>query len=162
MLLHMYQIFSSLLGHLHFFVHFSFTFVGQFFLGHPIYKRLVQMWWDNYCFAVSCYKSHYKCYSSRFSIVQPIYLPTQLYNYTIMYEWFTVNDFCRTCVSLCKSSMCQWPFLTSRLLINHTPNIILYQIQSYLITIYSFIYFKASSRKTGWCDKKYSTLVLTA
>ena len=36
MLLHMYQIFSSLLGHLHFFVHFSFTFVGQFFLGHPI------------------------------------------------------------------------------------------------------------------------------
>ena len=35
MLLRMYQVFSSLQGHLHFFVHFLFTFMGQFFLGHP-------------------------------------------------------------------------------------------------------------------------------
>ena len=39
MLLHMYQIFSSLLGHLQFFVHFFFTFMEQFFIGHPITKR---------------------------------------------------------------------------------------------------------------------------
>ena len=36
MLLRMYQVFNSLQGHLHFFVHFFFTFMGQFFLGHPI------------------------------------------------------------------------------------------------------------------------------
>ena len=37
MLLYMYEIFSSLLGHLHFFVHFSLSFMEQFFFGHPIY-----------------------------------------------------------------------------------------------------------------------------
>ena len=36
MLLYMYQIFSSLQGHLHFCVHFLFIFMEQFFLGHPI------------------------------------------------------------------------------------------------------------------------------
>ena len=40
MLWHMYQVFSSLQGHLHFFVHFFFTFMGQFFLGHPIHSRV--------------------------------------------------------------------------------------------------------------------------
>ena len=36
MLSYMYQVFSSLLGHLQFFVHFFFTFMEQFFIGHPI------------------------------------------------------------------------------------------------------------------------------
>ena len=36
MLLRTHQVLSSLQGHLHFFVHFFFTFMGQFFLGHPI------------------------------------------------------------------------------------------------------------------------------
>ena len=36
MLWHIYQILSSLLRHLHFFVHFFFTFVEQVFFGHPI------------------------------------------------------------------------------------------------------------------------------
>ena len=36
MLLFMYQVFSSLLGHLHFFVHFFFTFKEQFFFDHPV------------------------------------------------------------------------------------------------------------------------------
>ena len=36
MLLYMYQVFSSLLGHLHFFVHFFLTFVEYFFIDHPI------------------------------------------------------------------------------------------------------------------------------
>ena len=36
MLFCMYQVFSSLLGHLHFFVHFSFTFMEHLFFGHPI------------------------------------------------------------------------------------------------------------------------------
>ena len=35
----MYQVFSSLLGHLHFFVHFSFTFMEHLFFGHPISIR---------------------------------------------------------------------------------------------------------------------------
>ena len=33
MLLHIYQIFSSLLGYLYFLVHFFFTFMEQFFIG---------------------------------------------------------------------------------------------------------------------------------
>ena len=33
----MYQDFSSLQGHLHFFVHFFFTFMEHFFIVHPIY-----------------------------------------------------------------------------------------------------------------------------
>jgi len=37
MFLHLYQIFSSLQGHLHFFVHFFFTFMENFFIGHPIH-----------------------------------------------------------------------------------------------------------------------------
>ena len=36
MLFHMYQVFSSLQGHLHFFGHFSFTFMEYFFFDHPI------------------------------------------------------------------------------------------------------------------------------
>ena len=32
----MYQVFSSLLGHLHFSVHFSFTFMEQLFKNHPV------------------------------------------------------------------------------------------------------------------------------
>ena len=35
MLLYMYQIFSSLRGHFHFFVHFFFTFMEHFFLDTP-------------------------------------------------------------------------------------------------------------------------------
>ena len=35
-LFHMYQVFSSLYGHLHFFVHFFFTFMEYFFIVHPI------------------------------------------------------------------------------------------------------------------------------
>ena len=38
-LLHMYQIFSSLRGHLHFWVHFFFTFMVNFFFDHPIWTR---------------------------------------------------------------------------------------------------------------------------
>ena len=38
MLFHMYQVFNSLLGHLHFSVHFLFTFMEQLFNDHPIYK----------------------------------------------------------------------------------------------------------------------------
>ena len=38
MLLYIYQIFSSLRSHLHFFVHFFFTFMEYFFCGHPISK----------------------------------------------------------------------------------------------------------------------------
>ena len=37
MLLYMYQIYSSLQSHLHFFVLFFFTFMEYFFCGHPIY-----------------------------------------------------------------------------------------------------------------------------
>ena len=36
MLFHMYQVFSSLQGHLHFFVHFFCTFMEHFFIVHPI------------------------------------------------------------------------------------------------------------------------------
>ena len=36
MLVLLYQVFSSLLGHLHFSVHFSFTFVEQLFKNHPV------------------------------------------------------------------------------------------------------------------------------
>ena len=36
MLLYMYQVFSSLRSHLHFFVHFFFSFMEYFFFGHPI------------------------------------------------------------------------------------------------------------------------------
>ena len=36
MLFHMYQVFSSLLGHLHFSLHFFSTFMEQLFLNHPI------------------------------------------------------------------------------------------------------------------------------
>ena len=36
MLLHTYQVFSSLVGDLHFFVHFFINFMEYFFLGHPI------------------------------------------------------------------------------------------------------------------------------
>ena len=39
MLLHMYQIFSSLRGHLHYLVHFFFTFMVNFFFDHPISIR---------------------------------------------------------------------------------------------------------------------------
>ena len=37
MLFHMYQVFSSLQGHLHFFVHFFCTFMEHFFIVHPIF-----------------------------------------------------------------------------------------------------------------------------
>ena len=37
MLLHTYQVFSSLEGDLHFYVHFFFNFMEYFFFGHPIY-----------------------------------------------------------------------------------------------------------------------------
>jgi len=36
MLFHMYQVFSSLQGHLHFFVYFFFPFMEHFFIVHPI------------------------------------------------------------------------------------------------------------------------------
>ena len=36
MLLHTYQVFSSLVGDLHFFVHFFFNLMEYFFFGHPI------------------------------------------------------------------------------------------------------------------------------
>ena len=36
MLFHMYQVFSSLLGHFHFSLHFFSTFMEQLFLNHPI------------------------------------------------------------------------------------------------------------------------------
>ena len=39
MLLYMYKIFSSLRSHLHFFMHFFFTFMEYFFCGHPILRR---------------------------------------------------------------------------------------------------------------------------
>ena len=39
MLLQMYQIFSSLRGHLHFSVHFFFTFTVYFFFNHPISRK---------------------------------------------------------------------------------------------------------------------------
>ena len=38
MLLYMCQVFSTLLGHLQFFVHFFFTFMEYFFIDHPISK----------------------------------------------------------------------------------------------------------------------------
>ena len=40
MLFCMYQVFSSLLCHLHFFVHFLFIFMEQFFIGHPIFSLI--------------------------------------------------------------------------------------------------------------------------
>ena len=39
MLLYMYQVFSSLLGHLHFFVHFFLNFMEYFFIDHPVSFR---------------------------------------------------------------------------------------------------------------------------
>ena len=39
MLFHMYQVFSSLLGHLHFSLHFFSTFMEQLFLNHPISEK---------------------------------------------------------------------------------------------------------------------------
>jgi len=44
-MLYMYQIFSSLLGHLYFFVHFFFTFMEYFFFDHPISFEIVS---ENY------------------------------------------------------------------------------------------------------------------
>ena len=45
MFLYMYQIFSSLRGHLHFFVHFFFTFMESFFVDtlyvYPSFSRFV-------------------------------------------------------------------------------------------------------------------------
>ena len=41
-LFHMYQVFSSLQGHLYLFMHFFFTLMGQFFLGHPIRKQVAK------------------------------------------------------------------------------------------------------------------------
>ena len=45
MLFHMYQVFSSLQGHLHFFVHFFFTFMEHFFIVHPIFQLLALLSW---------------------------------------------------------------------------------------------------------------------
>ena len=42
MLLHMYQIFSSLRGHLHFSVQFSLHFHGNFFLNDPLQFKCFQ------------------------------------------------------------------------------------------------------------------------
>ena len=39
MLLHTYQVFSSLVGDLHFLVHFFFNFMEYFFFGHPILRE---------------------------------------------------------------------------------------------------------------------------
>ena len=36
MMFHMFQVFSSLLGHFHFRLHFFSTFMEQLFLNHPI------------------------------------------------------------------------------------------------------------------------------
>ena len=47
MLLHMYQIFSSLQGHLHFSVHFFLTLMVNFFFDHPISYRSNQSHWFN-------------------------------------------------------------------------------------------------------------------
>ena len=41
LLLYMYQVFISLQDHLHFFLHFFFTFMEQFFLDDPIYISFV-------------------------------------------------------------------------------------------------------------------------
>ena len=43
MLFHMYQVSSSLLGHLHFSLHFFSTFMEQLFLNHPISTQWVPM-----------------------------------------------------------------------------------------------------------------------
>ena len=40
-----YQVYSSLQGHLHFFVHFSFTFMEHFFFDHPLSGHLYR-WAD--------------------------------------------------------------------------------------------------------------------
>ena len=37
----MYQVFSSLQGHLQFFVHFFFTFMEHFFIDHPIFYKKI-------------------------------------------------------------------------------------------------------------------------
>ena len=37
LVLFMYQVFIFLLGHLHFFVHFFFTFMENLFMDHPIF-----------------------------------------------------------------------------------------------------------------------------
>ena len=50
MLFHMYQVFSSLLGHLHFSLHFFSTFMEQLFLNHPISKLFLQIWKYNPAF----------------------------------------------------------------------------------------------------------------
>ena len=42
MLFHMYQVFSSLHGHLQFFVHFFFTFMEHFFIDHPISHPILE------------------------------------------------------------------------------------------------------------------------
>ena len=52
MLFHMYQVFSSLLGHLHFSLHFFSTFMEQLFLNHAIYffvsRKIKQISNENY------------------------------------------------------------------------------------------------------------------
>ena len=42
MLFHIYQVFSSLQNHLHFFVHFFLTFMEYFFIDHPISYNIIQ------------------------------------------------------------------------------------------------------------------------
>ena len=54
MLFCMYQVFSSLLGHLHFFVHFSFTFMEHLFYGHPIPWELKKICSLNGCPIKNC------------------------------------------------------------------------------------------------------------
>ena len=57
MLLYMYQIFSSLRSHLHFFVHFFFTIMEYFFFGHPILLFLLMFF--TYC---CCWCCCWRCY----------------------------------------------------------------------------------------------------
>ena len=65
MLFHMYQVFSSLHGHLQFFVHFFFTFMERFFIDHPISGNLVKSATTNYQFSqtslagIACFMVYY-------------------------------------------------------------------------------------------------------
>ena len=49
-LFYMYQVFSSLQGQLHFFGHFSFTFMEHFFIDHPIFGSFLSFFMF-FCFS---------------------------------------------------------------------------------------------------------------
>ena len=52
LLLYLYQIFIFLLGHLHFFLHFFFTFMENLFKKHPIFLGATKHLYERVCLSI--------------------------------------------------------------------------------------------------------------